>query len=686
MLADLFVLADVIGTSSVDGLFSHNPESVKKNMAGLKNNSYIVLVHIFSQTGQKFVSYIDEKSETNQVNAIERNFQTAWDYYTHHRIQRPENAQIKREFFYDYKHIDILEPIIFDDKIIGAIYIKTLNKYSLFSGIMIIIAVCLVSLLLVFELMIRYQLKVHDDELRQEKSDLEISLDTVTEHADEMESELAEKNRLLEVEINDRKQIEQILFHAKEAAESANKAKSTFLANMSHELRTPLNGILGYTQILKRDKSLSDKHQDSITVIHRCGEYLLTLISDILDLSKIEADRIELYPTDFCLDDFLDDIVEIFEMRVKQKEIYFSYQKLSHLPEAVHADEKRLRQIIINLLSNAVKFTKEGGVSFRVGYHNGKIRFQVEDTGVGIAKNEIQYIFQPFKQVGDQNTRAEGTGLGLSITKKLVKMMGGELYVESTLGKGSIFWMEIDLPIAKSFVKINDNNEPIILGFKGEKRRILIVDDKEPNRTFLFNLLNPLGFEIIEAVNGKECVDKTVKYKPDLILIDLVMPIMDGFEATRQIRHIPEVKDTTIIMVSAGVFESHKEQSIDAGCDEFLPKPIHDKDLLKLLEKYLDLTWSYEKSQHKKETNKIESDSNTDKVVMPNPKQMEILFDLAMMGDLEGIVEKLEEFKKVNQALTPFTTKILKLVDQCEAEKVYDLIEQYMEDEKLLVT
>jgi signal transduction histidine kinase len=269
---------------------------------------------------------------------------------------------------------------------------------------------------------------------------------------------------------------------AKIEAEFANRAKSTFLANMSHELRTPLNGILGYTQILHRDKTLNTKQKEAITVIHRSGEYLLTLINDVLDLSKIEADRIELYPTDFHFENFLQNIVEIFQMRVKQKKISFVYEKLSPLPDRVHADEKRLRQIIANLLGNAVKFTKEGRVIFKVGYHNGKIRFQVEDTGIGIMAEELDKIFQPFQQVGDKSLYTEGTGLGLSITKKLVELMGGQLQVESTFGKGSIFWTTLDLPEVSHLVSVKKNKKPAIIGFEGQSRQVLTGETRKTEK------------------------------------------------------------------------------------------------------------------------------------------------------------------------------------------------------------
>ncbi len=417
---------------------------------------------------------------------------------------------------------------------------------------------------------------------------------------------------------------------------------------------------------------------------------MLTLINDILDLSKIEADCIELYSTDFHFGDFLQSIIEIFQMRVKQKEISFIYEELSHLPEGVHADEKRLRQILINLLGNAIKFTPKGGISFKVGYDNEKIRFQVEDTGVGIAPEELKHIFQPFRQVGDQNTRAEGTGLGLSITKKLVEMMGGELHVHSTIGKGSTFWLVLDLPEVSDLMNPKKTEKLIIVGFEGKSRQILIVDDKEENRTVLINLLAPLGFEIIEAVDGQDSLQKTLENKPDIILTDLVMPIMDGFEATRQIKRIPEVKDTIIIMVSASAFECHKQESIAVGCDDFLSKPIHTEELLKILEKYLKLTWVYEEKKvslvDKKALEKgsepereLELELETDEWVGLAGKQAAILFDLAMKGDLDTIIERLEEFEQADKKLTPFANKIRSFAKLFEEEQICNLIEQYLE-------
>lgn len=494
--------------------------------------------------------------------------------------------------------------------------------------------------------------------------------------------ELQEKNLHLHQEICERQRAEQ-------AADAANRAKSEFLANMSHELRTPLNGILGYTQIFKKDKTLTEQQKNGIAIIHQCGEHLLTLINDILDLSKIEARKMELYPKDFYLAEFLEGITEICRIRAEQKGLVLVYETLTPLPKAIRADEKRLRQVLINLLGNAVKFTPKGRVIFKVGYQQGKLQFQVEDTGIGIAPHQLEEIFLPFQQVGEHSRETEGTGLGLAISRQFVQMMGASLEVKSTLGEGSVFWLELDLPEVDQGADITKGDERHIIGFKGCKRKVLVVDDKWTNRSVLINLLEPLGFEVLEATNGLECLAKARELKPDLILMDLVMPVLDGFETTRRIRLLSELEGVIVIAISASVFDFDRQQSREVGCEDFLPKPVREAELLEKIRVYLGLEWVYEESgagmrpvlsaQESAVMAQKQRLNGNQHLILPEfsplpAEELDILLDLAMMGDLRGIIDYTSSLEALDSQWLPLASHLRQLAKSFKGKQILELL------------
>jgi signal transduction histidine kinase/DNA-binding response OmpR family regulator len=517
-------------------------------------------------------------------------------------------------------------------------------------------------------------------------TDLEEALQNLETKVEQRTLELQENNIRLQQEIRVSEAAVRHRKRAEEAAEAANRAKSEFLANMSHELRTPLNGILGYTQIFKKYKNLTDHQKNGIGIIHQCGEHLLTLINDILDLSKIEAQKMELYPTAFHFPEFLNGIFEICRIRAEQKGLTLIYKKLSPLPNVIQADEKRLRQVLINLLSNAVKFTEKGSITFKVGYQDMKLQFQVEDTGIGIAPEQLEEIFLPFQQVGEDSRKTEGTGLGLAISRQLVRMMGSELKVKSTLGKGSVFWLDLDLPEVAQLVNVANVDERNIIGFVGSKRKILVVDDKWENRSVLVNLLEPLGFEVVEATDGLDGLAKAQEFQPDLIFMDLVMPVMDGFEATRQLRLLPELAGVVVIAISASVFDFDQQQSRDVGCDNFIPKPIREAELFEKLRVHLGLEWVYEEPAVTHQSSVIIDidQRTTDNGQLTNPQwiappaeEIAILLDLAMRGDLRCIVKRACQLEELDQKWVPFTTHLRELAKDFKGRQIREFLKQF---------
>jgi PAS domain S-box-containing protein len=490
-------------------------------------------------------------------------------------------------------------------------------------------------------------------------------------------------------DISDRKLAEAALQNALKAAEVANRAKSEFIANMSHELRNPLNGILGYAQILRRDKTATPKQRDGINIIYQCGTHLLTLINDLLDIAKIEAQKMELILTEFHFPTFLFNIQQIFHLRAEQKQLAFIYQPSAYLPTAIRADEKRLRQILINLLSNAIKFTNTGSVTFKADVLEtdktvadnlpskiavSRIRFQIEDTGIGMTPEQLSKIFLPFEQVGDSSRKVEGIGLGLAITKNLVSLMGGELFVKSTWGEGSIFCVDIDLPLASAEINAASlQSSETIIGFQGETRKILVVDDAFANRSVITNMLEPIGFEVIEAANGQEGIEKATQLKPDLIITNLIMPVMNGLEMTQQLRSTPECQNTLVIASSASVFEIDRQKSREAGCNDFIPKPIQSEELLEKIQNCLGIVWITESLDA--------STTNSDKpgeIIAPPPSELVALYQVAQIGDIAGVEEEATRIRQLAPQYVAFANKLLQLAQEFEEQEILKLVEHYI--------
>lgn len=473
-------------------------------------------------------------------------------------------------------------------------------------------------------------------------------------------------------DITDKKTAERLKIE-RDSAEAANKAKSLFLANMSHEIRTPMNAILGHAQILKRDETLTIRQQKSIQSINRSGEHLLTLINDVLDMSKIEAGKIKIFPVTFRPHHLFQEINELFHIRVEQKNLHFEIELAANLPDFIKADENRIRQIILNLIGNAIKFTDKGGITVSAAQVDERIHITVSDTGSGIPADKTDNIFEAFEQV-DPGMRADrGTGLGLAISRQMARLMGGDIVAESQPGKGSRFHFtfgfetgdenDIEGKTTNRVVKKLMPDQPEI--------RILIVDDKLENRDVARMLLEPIGFSLKEARNGKEALGIFSAWHPQIVLMDIVMPVMNGLEATKRIKAMPQGRQTSIIAISASALDEERENVLAHGADAFIKKPFKDIELFEEIRHHTGIVYEYKQTDDNQTS--VGPQSIDPQSVQNLPLALREKFKKAViLGDLDQLTDIVAHVSGLNPELG---NALQRLVDDFELEKIQDVFQ-----------
>jgi signal transduction histidine kinase len=472
---------------------------------------------------------------------------------------------------------------------------------------------------------------------------------------------------------------------AKEAAESASRAKSDFLSSMSHELRTPLNAIMGYAQILKREENLTETQRMQLEIMYSSGDHLLMLINDILDVGKIEARKMDIEEVPFDLHALMRQVVNLTKLSAEEKGLQFQYVADTTLPYLLRGDERKLRQILLNLLSNAVKYTHEGSVTLRVSYGQsepGLLYCEVVDTGTGIPSDMLEAVFEPFTQLTTNRQVRQGTGLGLNITRQLTTLMHGNLGVESEVGKGSKFWLEVVLPLVKEDKNFPEKMVQTYIGYQGKRKKVLIVDDNDINRSMLLALLESLGFDVAIAGNGLAALWHMTDSQPDLVILDLVMPEMDGLDTVRAMRQRPELEGVAIIGASAMVTDTARREYFAAECDAFVEKPIRIDLFLERISEQLGLEWICALPRLSGVIEERNDDYGVLPIEAPPQDELKMVYELALMGNVREIQAWALQQEKDCPKYGRFTGKLRELAGAFKTKAILELLERYYEGEK----
>ncbi|MCP4933748.1 MAG: response regulator [bacterium] len=516
-----------------------------------------------------------------------------------------------------------------------------------------------------------------DEQRSDEIGHLTRSINVMAGEIKSRETSLIEAQRDLEQHVAERTLQ---LREAKDQAEAANRAKSAFLANMSHELRTPLNAILGFSQLSARDPNMSAAQRENLDFIQRSGEHLLELINDVLELSKVESGRSELIKTPFNLHELLRTIVHMIRLRAEEKGLQLSCEHGEGVPIYIKTDERKLRQVLINLLSNAVKFTDTGHIIVHVSGivlndERCRLCFEVEDTGSGIAEVDREKLFEAFVQTGCRRHTQEGTGLGLPISRQFVRLLGGDIEVTSESGMGSIFRFTISAGRATA-VDIQPEQRPRrVIGLQpGQPEyRILIIEDKFENRILLRKMLEPVGFAIREAEHGQQGVELFESWAPQLIWMDIRMPMMNGYEATRRIKASVKGRSTVIIALTASAFEEQRLNILSAGCDDFVRKPLCEHDIFDKMAQHLGARYIYEKpEQITEESGERTTPAIADLSTLPRV-WIDKLHGAAIAADSENCLYLLQE---IGREYATVAAGIKKMVDKFEFDRLLRLLEK----------